>query len=307
MKILFLTTPSEDYLQDSLLYGLKMRLGEDVFDFAPKEVLYKSNGNTDIYGKGFTLYGNLDRGKEYEGSVFDDWNAGKFDYTVFGNIYRAQFEFTNYRNYGQFKNVKTKWVFLDGEDDNFPCVTDAIHFGQYFKRENPFNYPNVKIIGLSIPAKKMLSNRPDKTKLFTKQVQCEEAYRISEIADNCTKSSIFTTEAEYYNDLSKSKYGITMKKSGWDVPRHMENAGHYVVNCIYNRAWDGTTWSDKPIDTHPLGFVDMENCIIWDTVEELADKLKIADTYYDKISQASRDWAETKTCESMADYFLKNI
>lgn len=307
MRILFFTTGGDDYLQDSILYGLKKKFGKDVVDYPQKKILQKSVGNKDIYGRGFTLYGNLPYEKECEGSVYDDWNDGKFDITIFGGIYRQQYDLAYYRNYGQFKNIKTKWAFLDGEDDGFGCIADATHFGTYFKRENPFNYPGVKIIGLSIPAEKMLLERPQKTKTFTTHVQCRDAYLVQEVIDNCTENPLWVKEGEYYNDLAKSKYGITMKKSGWDVPRQMENAAHFVVNCIYNRAWDNTTWADKPKEVHPLGLVDMENCIIWDTPDELVEKIRIADTYYDKISKASRDWASTKTCEYMTNYFLKNI
>jgi hypothetical protein len=305
MKILYLTTSDADYLQDGILYGLRTKFGADVIDFPKKQIMYQAKGNDDIYGRGFTLYGNLDDIKVDREGVWDNLNEG-FDYIFVSSIYRQQLLFSHYRNYGMFKNIKTKWVFLDGEDDGFPCVVDATHFGTYFKRENPFNYEGVEGIGLSIPARKMLNEAPLKRKTFTTHVQSKEAYQIPDVAQNCTDKAPFATESEYYHDLSISKYGITMKKSGWDVPRHMENAGHYVVNCIQNRAWDGTTWADKP-DVHPLGLKDMENCIIWDTPEELMQKIEIANKNYDQISEASRRWADTKTCEAMTDYVLSKI
>lgn len=305
MKILYFTTHDADYLQDGILYGLRMKYGDDVVDYPKKDIIYEAEGNRDIYGRGFTLYGNLKDTKINRETIFDDWNNGLYDLTVFGSVYRQQYDLAYYRNYGIMNKVKTKWAFLDGEDDGFGTVADAINFGTYFKRENPFNY-NIKIIGLSIPEKKMLEGKPIKTKTFTTHVQCKEAFMIQEVMDNCTNRPLFGKEEDYYHDLTVSKYGITMKKSGWDVPRHMENAGHYVVNCIYNRGWDNTTWEDKP-DVHPLGLKDMENCIIWDTPEELANKIKEADKNYDKISEASRRWADTKTCEYMADYFIKNV
>lgn len=306
MKILYLTTKDADYLQDNILYGLRRKFGAGLVDYPKKELLYKAEGNQDIYGRGFTLYGNLDDIKIDREDTWNSLSNGSFDYVFMSSIYRQQFIFAHYRNYGMFKNMNTKWVFLDGEDDGFPAIVDATHYGTYFKRENPFNYPGIKNIGLSIPKEKMLQIRPVKTKTFTLHVQCKEAYMVQEVMDNCTDDAPFATEGEYYNDLSKSKYGITMKKSGWDVPRHIENAGHYAVNCIYNRAWDNTTWEDKP-DVHPKGLVDMENCIIWDTPEELEQKIKEANKKYDTISWASRAWANTKTCEDMAEYVLKNI
>ncbi len=264
----------------------------------------------DIYGKGFTLYGNLDDTPIDREDIFERWKAGEFDVTVFSSIYRQQPQLADYRNYGIFKNVPTKWVFLDGEDDGFPCVYDAARLGTYFKRENPFNDPDVKIIGLSIPACKLLPAMPEKKKKFTAHVQCQQAYEIGEVANNCTPKANFATELEYYSDLADSKYGITMKKSGWDVPRHIENAAHFVVNCIYNHGWDQSTFDGtRDMRTHPLGLEDMKNCVVWNTSGELMEKINQIESEgrYDQLSKASRAWAETKTCEKMAQYVLDNI
>ena len=92
-----------------------------------------------------------------------------------------------------------------------------------------------------------------------------------------------------------------MKKSGWDTPRHMENAANWAVNCIYKG-------DEKLPEVHPLGFKDMENCIIWHTASELKEKTERVDKEgYDKMSQASHDWVLTKTCEKMADYVMSKI
>lgn len=307
MKILYITSNGEDYLQDGILYGLRKRFGENLVDYPKKEVLYKSKGNMDIYGKGFTLWGNLDDIKVDRDDMYEKLQAGIFDVVVFSSIYRQQPVFAEYVNHKLFEIIPTKWVFLDGEDDGFPSVGGPEFWGTYFKRENPHNNPRIKIVGLSIPAEKMLTEPPKKTKPFATHVQCREAYLLQEVMDNCTENPVFAHEQDYYWDLSCSKYGITMKKSGWDVPRHVENASHYVVNCIFNRAWDGSTWADKPAIVHPLGLEDMKNCIIWDTPEELAAKIKEADKNYERISEASRRWADQKSCEYMSDYILKNI
>ena len=44
MKILYITTGSEDYLQDSIMYGLRRLYGKEAVEFPEKEMLYKMGG-----------------------------------------------------------------------------------------------------------------------------------------------------------------------------------------------------------------------------------------------------------------------
>lgn len=306
MKMLYVTTTEADYLQDSLLYGLRKKLGADVIDWPKKDIMYKGNTESDLYGSGFTLWKNLDDIPINRDGMKDRIEKEEFDYIVMSSIFRQQLLFAHLVNYNWFKK-RSKFIFVDGEDDGFPCVYDAIKYGKYFKRENPNNY-DLTILGLSIPQEKMLTSMPKKDSIFTTHVQCQEAYRIKEVAEHCAQKVQFSTEKSYYDDLSRSMYGIAMKKSGWDVPRLMENASHYVVNCIYAFSeWDKTWWKDKPANTHPLGLEDGKNCIIWNDAKDLVKKLESVKDDYPRLAQASRDWAETKTCEKSAEYFLSKI
>jgi hypothetical protein len=313
MKILYLTTPAEDYLGDNILYGLRQKYGSDVIDYPKKEVMYSScqKPNHEIYGNGFTLYKRLpevtiDRSDDVMGLMF----GNQFDLVVFSDIWRMQQVFAHFTVYRYFEKTKAKFAFLDGTDDGFPTIYDAFHRGTYFKRDNPFRYPEIKIIGLSIPAAKLLKAKPEKKKQFTRYVQCDEAYKLDVIQQH-SSTKRFESEDEYYQDLADSRYGITMKKSGWDVPRHMENASQWAVNCIYAKGWewDGVDWEARDSSTHPLGLIDMQNCIVWHDAKELDEKIGIIEStgVYSQLSESSRAWVETKTCEAMTDYFLKNI
>lgn len=311
MKILYVTKTQEDCLSDNILYGLRQKFGADLVDFPRKDVMYENCQipNEEIYGRGFTMWKKLPDIPIDRENIYDRVVANEFDYIFLSSIFRMQDLFAQWTVYNVFRDIKSKFVFLDGEDDGFPTVYDATKRGVYFKRDNPFNYKEIKIIGLSIPEARLLKEKPTKTRLFTTHVQCEEAFRINVIRDFSTPKGPFTKEEDYYHDLAISKFGITMKKSGWDVPRHMENASQWTVNCIYNRAHDQTTWADKPKNVHPLGLEDMKNCVIWDTPEELVAKVQKIETenLYDQIQRGSYDWAKGKTCEAMTDYVLKNI
>lgn len=304
MKILYLTTPGEDYLSDSVFYGLRMRLGADVVEYPKKDIMYVDQGkpSDQIYGFGFTLWKKLEDIEVDRTDPFADMFEGKFDVVIFSDIFRQQPLFAHFTVFDWFSMTSARFAFLDGSDDGFPTVYDALVRGTYFKRENPFHYPGMKNIGLSIPKNIGLLERPIKTRLFATYVQCPEAYNLEWIKNNCTKDRVFFTEKDYYADLAISKYGVTMRKSGWDVPRHMENAAHYVVNCLYQ-------FSTKHPDVQPKGFVDMQNCVMWDSPEELKEKIDRIERegLYEALSQGSRDWFETKTCESVADYVLKEI
>lgn len=312
MKILYLTLPTEDYVEDSMLYGLRMEYGTDVVDFPKKRVMYIGGKGGVDYGGGFTLWGLLPELKIDRNNILEQINNGYYDVIIFGNIYRQQDIYTHWNVYLFLEKVKKqgkKLVFIDGTDDGKPAVTEAFNWGTYFKRDNPYQYPQVKIIGISIPERKILTERPLKTKMYTRYAQDELLYQIKEVKEQCTTER-FTKEEDYYADLASSCYGFAMKKSGWDTPRLMEHAANWVVNCINTNGWDwdGKTWYDKPDYTHPLGFVDMKNCILWAKPQELIDKIRSIDQKkYDEMSKASHDWVLTKTCEKSAKYVMDNI
>jgi hypothetical protein len=311
MKILYITPPTEDYLSDGILYGLRRMYGPDVVDYPKKECMYVGNKDLVDYGGGFTLWGllpdlNIDRDHVQEQVV-----QGYYDIIVFSDIYHLQEIYTFYNVYlilQKNKDMGKKFVFLDGSDDGKPAVTEAFNWGTYFKRDNPYGYP-VKIIGLSIPECKIKTEQPIKTKLFARYCQVEEAYELQEVRTDCNTVR-FTKEEEYYADIASSKYGLGMKKSGWDTPRTIEYAANWTVPCTLTKGWewDGKGWDQKPVLEHPLGLVDMENCILWETSKELMDKINsIDDEKYNEMSKAAHDWALTKTCEKSAEYVINNI
>ncbi|HTX72799.1 MAG TPA: hypothetical protein VMC79_08220, partial [Rectinemataceae bacterium] len=92
MRILFLTSPSEDYLPDSLLHGLKMLFGDEVVDFPKCEILYRGCQETvisQVRGRGFTLYsGLLEDLPVNRFRILERVREGGFDLVIFGSIWR---------------------------------------------------------------------------------------------------------------------------------------------------------------------------------------------------------------------------
>lgn len=312
MKILFLTKNDADCLADQIFYGLRKIYGKDCVDFPPKDIMYKSSimPSENIYGRGFTTWKNLPEVNINRKNVFKmvaeatknkNYLGEYFDIIIFGRIFKQQELFVYLKLVGAL-TAKSKIVFIDGEDDGFPTVTEAFNFGTYFKRENPYKYPQVQRISLSIPEIKIAKRRVEKTRIFTTLTQCEEAYRIEYVKQYCVRKYAFENEKDYYHDLDISKYGITMKKSGWDVPRNYENAGHYVVNCIYNL-------EDKPEDSAPYGLIDGINCLSFRTADELMKKIDDVERVngYKKLQEASHSWALDNTSEKRADSIMQYI
>ena len=312
MKILFLTKEYGDCVGDQIFYGLRKLYGVDCIDFPHKDIMYKNDitPSVNMYGRGFTTWKNLPEIKIDGKKIFEmiaepvkdkNYLGDYFDVIIFQRIFEQQKLFVYLKLVGAL-TAKSKIVFLDGEDEGFPAVTEAFNFGTYFKRDNPYKYPQVKKISISIPEEKVAKKRKEKKRIFSTFTQCKEAYRIEYVKEYCTDKYVFNTEREYYDDLDISKYGVTMKKSAWDVPRNYENAARYVVNCIYN-------FDDKPEEMPPYGLVDGKNCLSFRTAEELMKKIDDIERAgrYKEVQEASHQWALENTSEKWAKYVIDNI
>lgn len=319
MKVLFVTSPHEDYLADSLLIGLRELLGNNCIDYPKAEVLYKNHNialDYDLYGKGFTLYSGIlddqpiDRFRIQERVV-----AGEFDLIIFGNIWNQYGYFTQLRPWLSCSNT----VILDGADSPQPYPSAGFWWRRpyywglprahreflYFKREwtedtrfipltrllprklreyIPFS-KNLRQIAFSIPSEKIVKSTPEKTKDFPKHiVDAEVAKRVK---GSATKYA-FSNETEYYHDLQISRFGITTKRSGWDCLRHYEIAANGAVPCFKDL-------NKKPINCAPHG-LDYTNSITYHSADDLFNKVKSIDKdVYLKLRTAALNWANQQT------------
>ena len=310
MRILFLTTPGEDYLQDSLFYGLRRRLGADVVDWPRKDVMYTDcpRPNAELYGRGFTLWKllppiDVDR-PPANASIHDA--AGGFDLLVFGSIRRQRAEFAAWnrrRGFARFTD-RPRAVFLDGEDKTRLLIPAALR-GRYYKRERTRGTaPLTRPISFSIPAAKIaLRVAADKPRRFATHVQCEEAYRIPWIAEHCKSSYAFDTEDAYRADLASSLFGLTMRKAGWDCMRHYEVAANGCVPAFWKLG-------EKPATCAPHGLVDGVNCVAFDSAEELDERTRALEAdpaAYAEVARAALDWARAHSAEAYAERWLDSL
>ncbi|QLC34406.1 hypothetical protein EFA46_009360 [Halarchaeum sp. CBA1220] len=327
MKVLYLTTDYTEYLQDQVLIGLKRLPDVTCVDVPRKDVVYAAHEDAaeDVHGGGFTVWGTLEGGDDVDREApFERLEDGEFDLLVFGNVRRE----TDLFERVDFDAVPCPVAFLDGEDERYeptprsavafvrealsrrrrgmevmPAVGSALYEpaldeGYYFKREKDDAVAaraNVHPIPFSIPAEKIRDERPEKTQTFQTHVQCEPAYELPEVRENCTTRPVFDTEAAYYDDIAASRYGITMKKGGWECMRHYEIAANWTVPCFYEL-------DDKPAECAPHGLRDLENCLSFETPRELRRKIGYVETndLYGLLQRNAVEWVREHTCVDAA-------
>jgi hypothetical protein len=302
-KVLFLTTPSEDYLQDSLLYGLRQILGDKCIDYPKKDIVYKSCPipKSQLYGRGFSIWKLLpDIDPALREDVLERILDREFDRIIFGRIWRQRdlFDWA----FGSALNFSKhlRYAFLDGEDGHDILMKPLSH-GLYFKREYFGDKPgsNIQPICFGIPKIKIRTSLPTKDKLFTKQVQCEEAYLLPEVNANCQRQHAFEGEEAYREDISRSYFAVTMKKGGWDCMRHYEICSNLTVPCFYHL-------SDKPQTSAPHQLIDMHNCISFNSAAELKDKTTyLLNHNYSEVQKNVAAWALENSSENVAKKLLE--
>lgn len=261
------------------------------------------------------IFGSIHRQK----SLFEEYlNAGAFDTDTrfvfldgedFIPTPSPSFDYARFR-WGRVKrrisNMTSKNTTLDVMlQPKKPIFDSALAYGDYYKRElteeafQHYQAPNLREISFSIPGELVRRQRPKKRQLFQTHVQCSEAYNVPKVRENSTRKPIFDTEEEYYSDLSQARYGITMKKAGWDCMRHYEIAANYSVPAVYDLY-------DKPSRCAPHNLRDMYNCVSFSDARELQRKIeyiKEKGIYWDIADNAQR-WALRHTCKKQAQYVL---
>jgi len=314
MRILYITHFMEDYLQDQILYGLRQILGNACVDYPKKEIMYSnySKPKQELYGRGFTLWKLLSDITVDRESIELLIRNGLYNFIIFGSIKRQKELFAYIST---ISTKEQKFIFLDGEDVTW-CYGPALDKGLYFKRERSIdasqdappdipewkdviwvNDNRLKTINFSIPSIKIREKTSNKIKLFAKHVQCDEAYKLEEVQENCQRSYAFSNEYEYYEDIANSYFGITLKKAGWDCMRHYEIAANLTIPCFYKL-------SEKPANCAPHGLVDMKNCISFSSAKELREKIPQALNIYDQLQINTKQWIWDNTCENLASRIL---
>ncbi|MCS3753158.1 hypothetical protein GGP79_001103 [Salinibacter ruber] len=333
IKILFICPKQEDFLSDSLLHGLRKIYSNNVIDWPKNRYIYKNSEYDDIHGGGFTIYNTLDDIEIEREDVKSRAKKNYFDLVILAKIHN-QSDFI-IRNYGWL--TQTNLVILDtaDQDNIYPYSTNDLKKGYtflfknlykqfpYFKREiTNYSYfsakfgflpvsltkmidnlsikgnkkllNNLENISFSIPKSKVLESPSKKDKLFTRHIVDRE---VAARVEGSTAEKVFKDEDEYFDDIQSSKFGVTMKRSGWDCLRHYEIAANAAVPCFKRL-------SDKPKRCPPYG-LGPDNCIYYSNFDELMHKVNELDHVdYICMQKNALEWAKENTTVKRAKLFL---
>ena len=331
MKVLFLHHNQPDYLAESLFHGLRNLLGKNCVDVPRYDSMYApltDRMKSKLRGHGFTLYGLLEEIPELaEARYFWQKDLGDYDIIVIANIW------VQWQTLWELSSLvePEKLVILDGHDTPtfFPYTSlswrlrkcpwsyfTPISRFKYFKREligegcsqglNKFlpSYlqqwmpipRNSNSISFSIPEQKVWQGDVSlKTKDFPKHIVDPE------VAGNVSDGSeeyVFSSEAEYYNDLRMSRFGITTKRAGWDCLRHYELAANGCVLCFRDLDL-------KPSNCAPHG-LNESNCIVYHSFNKIQKKiLSLTIVEYSQLQQMTYQWITLNTTMVRAKDFLE--
>lgn len=230
MKVLFttlidhskITFPQQlcDYSVDQAYHGLKTLLGDDLEEDWQNPVWYKDYPNLDeLYGRGFTIYGLIDRPPQSL-EIQDKIENKYYDQIIVpihNNRHRNNKNIEEIKRLSEFSQVKV----IDGNDETW-IQEELLPFCTYFKRE--LISDKVKPITFSIPEEKIVLHIPDKSKDVS-DILPKEGGRI-----NWT----YERECDYYQEYRQSWFAHTCKKGGWDSLRHYEIIANGCIPYFHN-------------------------------------------------------------------------
>lgn len=256
MKILFLTTRKPtaqgDYLELTLVHGLRSLMGNDFVEYPKKKILYgdfSESPKDKLHGKGFTFCSESIPDTLYNR---DNLKVKDFDVVIHGSGFI----------YGDIWQVDHPNQFWTDGNDLYGNAPRKINFNgeniigtQYtercFKRELVENFPTVWPIGFGIP----------ESKIQIPIMENKQLYQITAPSDACffeNSGYKFEYESAYYEDMRRSWFGLTCKKGGWDCLRHYEILASGA--CLLFKDYD-----KKPELCEPIGLPTLS----YSTKEEL--------------------------------------
>jgi hypothetical protein len=336
VKILFLHHNQPDYLAESLFHGLRSLLGKDCVDVPRYDSMYApltDRMRTKLRGNGFTLYGLLDDITELvEDRFFWEKDLDSYNLIVIADIWNQWELFWKLSHLVPLDRLAV----LDGHDTpaffpynsfanrlmNIPWSYIApVSQVKYFKREligegysysldrivrkslrKWLDYPkNAHPISFSIPQEKIsFVKQKDKVQDFPKHIVDREVSDFikgtfsTEIGDN---QYIFSSEEDYYTDLKKSRFGVTVKRAGWDCLRHYELAANGCVLCFRDISLKASSCAPHGLNSF--------NCINYSSFDELTTRLNsLTDQDYALLQENTYQWISQNTTIARAKDFI---
>jgi hypothetical protein len=315
MRILFIPTVNldkqGDLLEVSLLHGLRSVLGENLIDYPRKKIMYHDFSETKketLHGRGNTLltYPILDLSENQrklqniDAIIYGDghmYGEGKMKelHSLTKNIWVID-------GHDLHGNAPRKIKIKEGDDE---IEVIGVQFKKCFKRELVEDGLDLVFpTGFGIPTHRI---RPicfsKKDQLFQKTAPDNSTFgEVKDLGGGFIHHK-FTNEEDYYDDLSRSWFGLTCKKGGWDCLRHYEiiAAGTVLLFRDYNKK-------------HPLCSPQNLPCLSYSTKDELEKIMnrlvindKPTDEYLYYLNEQRKWLYNVGTTEARALEIIKTI
>ncbi len=307
MNVLFIWSENDlDYECDCVFHGLNSINGVNVDTINDYWFMYEGCKEEDLnqlYGKGFTITNHIDIHKKNVISISEAKEKIKnrfYDCIIFGSIMRyKKLLHTTLKHY-----PANKIIFIDGDDETY-CrdLPSPIHIrtflrylrnrftfrifrnkGLYFKRELADKYSKeYKPISFAVPEELILKTVPQKQKTM------------AHIVPGKISTYIYNDQQSYYEDYALSKFGITVKKAGWDCLRHYEILANACIPYFY----DISKCPEKTMANFPKDLII--RCM------EEKDAGMTDERYYELSEKLLEYTKENLTTKKLAEYVLSFI
>jgi len=281
MKILYLTKGDHvDYQNDCLLIGLKELYGTDVIDYNKQLHNYETYDEEEakkLYGMGMSVTRVLQDLEVDRTDITSKIKNKYFDYIVYGSIWRCSNYITEILKYYS----PDKIIAVDGEDETNLHKVFGLGI-QYFKRELIHQHDRLHPISFSIPTSKVNFNKNKKRDF-------------SYITPLDKSTYIYKNEKDYYNDYGDSRFGVTLKKAGWDCMRHYE----IMANGCIPHFLDIDDCPEYTMNDFPKTLCQEVNSLLkTETPEKVYDKM---------IGEFENHFNNNNTTIKVAENFIKRI
>lgn len=283
MKILYVSKGDHvDYQDDCLFIGLKELFGDDVVDVNKRSHIYTSydeEAATKLYGMGMTVTRVLPDTEIDRTDIGSKIKHRYFDLVVYGSIWRSSGDIDKVLEY----YPKNKVVAVDGEDEQHIHQVHRLGI-PYFKRELLHNNTTLFPIAFAAPTNKGTGVFDDtKIKDF------------SFITPLDKRTYIYNTERDYYNDYVESRFGVTLKKAGWDCLRHYEIMSNGCIPYFIDiESCPKLTMFNFPKDLCKSVIADLKSFKPVDVYSKYADKFQL-------------HFINNNTTKALATYFINTL
>ena len=280
-----------EYLDDSVLHGLRSILGSNVVEYPRMWHMYADSfgpGKRDIskiVGRGFTMYGMLADHDVDRTDIENKIRTGYFDLVVMMPWYPSPLLGLILEH-----TPSSKIAWLDGYDRQ-DMLGEYVGRGRYFKRELG-THPTSIIhpINFAFPKEKI-------------QSPIEKTRSVAHCVAGEPHTYIYRAESDYYHGYNESLVGITMKKEGWDCMRHYEILGSRSVPWFVDIAF----CPRHTCTTMPKSLFLEVNRMINENGADAMLAGPLRDRYEEIRSTVHDHFVDNCTTETLAKYLLDTM